>query len=263
MIKLFCFTHVNNLNDIEAWLQYHSSFIDHITILDNNSPISVVVMSELAKKYKSEYFRLDETVEKWSYFEQILNKKTQFLLKNDDFVCFFDQNEYLFAKEYEDIENVIKNKFRQLDCIMLPEILMSTRRLKKKRNELLPNFCTYRRPDLYSRGKAIIWWNDYSTYSFTLHDENRGYIPWINKCRYSDVINSTVSKDIYGETPKDIENQPLAVINYRIQSEDDWKTQHTDIDIHEDYAFDNYTIQDFTMKNQFNKIIQENYKCQF
>lgn len=272
MVHVICLTKTYNTNDIEAWLQYHSKFIDDIWLLDNDSLVGQEVMKNLAEKYGANYLHIVGFADQWALFAQILNKKTQISLKNDDFVCFLDDDEYLYCKDTKNVENVIKSQFRQLDCILLPEILMSTKHYQAKRNTVLPEFATYRRADLSSQGKAIIWWNDWSEYSYTLHDEEKGHVPWINNRRYSDVVGSGVSKTTYGLTQKDIENQELALIHYHIKSADDWNmkirrgsaaTPSTetrqngsyDDDIRKNVKFDGYCIQDFTMKRQFEAVI--------
>lgn len=273
MINVICLTKTYNKNDIEAWLQYHSKFIERIWLLDNESLIGEKAMRELAAKYHANYMSITGFADQWHLFGSILNQRTEIKFKQDDLVCFLDDDEYLYFNcEIDKIEETVRKQFRMLDCILLPEILMSTKQLKKKRSELLPNLCTYKRPDLTSKGKAIIWWNDYSKYSYTVHDEQKGYVPWIDKRRYSDIVSAAVSNDTFGDTPKDIESQPIALIHYHIKSEDDWtmkinrgsaanpstetrKNGSYDDDIHKNPKYDNYTVQDFTMKNHFNKVI--------
>ena len=51
MVHLICLTKTYNANDIEAWLQYHSKFIDSIWLLDNESPVGHDVMENLVQKY--------------------------------------------------------------------------------------------------------------------------------------------------------------------------------------------------------------------
>lgn len=274
MVHLICLTKTYNANDIEAWLQYHSKFIDSIWLLDNESPVGHDVMENLAQKYGAKYISIAGFADQWALFAQILNKKTQISLKNDDFVCFLDDDEYLYIKDTKNAENVIKSQFRQLDCVLLPEILMSTKHYQAKRGTVLPEFATYRRNDLSSQGKAIIWWNDWSEYSYTLHDDEKGHVPWINKRRYSDVVGSGVSKTTYGLTQKDIENQEIALIHYHIKSEDDWamkikrgsaatpstETRQNgsyDDDVHNNIKFGGYDIQDFTMKRHFESVINK------
>ena len=273
MINVICLTKTYNKDDIEAWLQYHSKFIQRIWLLDNESPIGETVMRELADKYHAIYKPIVGFANQWQLFADILNQKTDIKFNQDDLVSFLDDDEYLYFNcEVDKVEETIRAQFKMLDCILLPEILMSTKQLKKKRSELLPNLCTFRRADVSSQGKAIIWWNNYSEYSYTLHDDEKGHVPWIDKRRYSDVVGSDVSKTTYGLTPKDIENQPIALIHYHIKSEDDWTTKiqrgsaatpstetrkngSYDEDIRKNIKFGKYTIQDFTMKHHFNKVI--------
>lgn len=259
MFRLICLTKTYNLRDIEAWLQYHSKFIPCIWLLDNESPVGDVEMRFLADKYNAIYMPIAGFVDKWALFGQILNKKTDIFIQNDDFVCFLDDDDYLYCSDNKNFENIVKSQFRQLDCILLPEILMSTRHYQAKRNAVLPEFATYRRNDLSSQGKSIIWWNDWSKYSFDLHDEEKGRVPWINKIRYSDVVGADVSKNTYGPTPRNLADQELALVHYHIKSEDDWnmkcKYNAETVDIKNDTKFGGYEVQDFTMKRHFEAVI--------
>ena len=272
MFRLICLTKTYNLRDIEAWLQYHSKFVPCIWLLDNESPVGDVEMRFLADKYNAIYMPIAGFADQWALFGQILNKKTDIFIQNDDFVCFLDDDEYLYCSDNKNFENIVKAQFKQLDCILLPEILMSTKHYQAKRGAVLPEFATYRRNDLSSQGKSIIWWNDWSEYSFNLHDEEKGHVPWINKRRYSDVVGSGVSKTTYGLTPKNLADQELALIHYHIKSEDDWNmkikrgsaaTPSTetrqngsyDDDIKKNIKFGGYDVQDFTMKRHFESVI--------
>lgn len=273
MLHIVCLTKTYNFNDIEAWLQYHSFLGATLWLIDNDSIISQSVMKELSYSHSANYLHVSGFADQWHLFSDILNQKTEIKFKEDDIVCFLDDDEYLYFNcEIQLLEQTIRNQFRQLDCILLPEVLMSTRKYREKRKEVLPLFSTYRRNDYSSQGKAIIWWNSWHTYDYTLHSEEIGHVPWIDGRRYSEVVGSGVSKTTYGLTPTDLTSRPIALIHYHIKSQEDWKikiergsaaTQSTeerqngsyDSDIHKDVKFGNYTMQDFTMKRQFEKII--------
>lgn len=271
MFNLICLTKTYNLNDMQAWLAYHSIFVDKIYLLDNDS---IVDIKQVAKQYSNvEYMQIHGFADQWNLFSDILNQKTDIKFNEEDFVCFLDDDEYLYYDLKQNFNEVVNNQFKSmLDCIMLPEILMSTIKYQKKRDKVLPEFSTYRRPDLSSQGKAIICWKSYSKYSYTLHNTEKGHIPWINGLRYSDVVGSGVSKTTYGLTQHDIENQPIALIHYHIKSEDDWNMKikrgsaanpstesrqngSYEDDIHKNIKFDGYKILDLTMKNTYQRVI--------
>lgn len=271
MFNLICLTKSYNLSDMKAWLNYHSTFIDKIYLLDNES---IVDVEQLAKQYSNvEYKQIIGFANQWCLFADILNQKTDIKFAEKDFVCFLDDDEYLYYDYTKKFNEIVENQFKSmLDCVMLPEILMSSNKYKKKRNKILPEFSTYRRRDLSSQGKAIICWKNNTSYSYTLNNNEIGHIPWINGLRYSDVVGSGVSKTTYGLTQQNIEHQPIALIHYHIKSEEDWKIKidrgsaakpsteirqngSYDDDIHKNIKFDNYTILDFAMKNAYKYII--------
>lgn len=273
MLHIVCLTKTYRLDDIDAWLQYHSFLKTKLWLIDNDSFVEQTVMKLLSDKYSANYIELHGFANQWHLFSDILNQKTEIKFREDDLVCFLDDDEYLyFSCEKDNLEQTIRNQFRQLDCVMLSEILMSTRKYRAKRNEVLPLFSTYRRSDTSSQGKAIVWWNSWHTYDYTLHSEEVGHIPWIDGRRYSEVVGSDVSKTTYGLTPQELSTQPIALVHYHIKSQEDWKVKiergsaanpsteerqngSYDSDIHKDIKFGNYTIQDLTMKRHFEKII--------
>lgn len=273
MLHIVCLTKTYRLDDIEAWLQYHSFLGAKVWLIDNDSFVKQTAMKLLSNKYSANYIELHGFANQWHLFSDILNQITEIKFREDDLVCFLDDDEYLCVNcERDNLEQTIRNQFRQLDCVMLPEILMSTRKYRAKRNEVLPLFSTYRRSDTSSQGKAIVWWNSWHTYDYTLHSEEVGHIPWIDGRRYSEVVGSDVSKTTYGLTPQELSTQPIALVHYHIKSQEDWKVKiergsaanpsteerqngSYDSDIRKDIKFGNYTIQDLTMKRHFEKII--------
>lgn len=281
MLHIVCLTKTYRLDDIEAWLQYHSFYGVMIWLLDNDSMVKQSVMKDIASKYRADYTEIHGFADQWHLFSDILNQKTRIKFKEDDLVCFLDDDEYLYCNCSKDnLEETIRSKFRQLDCIMLPEILMSTRKYREKRKETLPVFSTYRRNDYSSQGKAIVWWNSWHTYDYTLHSEEKGHIPWIDGRRYSEVVGSGVSKTTYGLTPQELSEQPIALVHYHVKSQEDWKMKiergsaanpateerqngSYDPDIHKDIKFGSYTIQDLTMKRLFMKIAASNNKYKY
>lgn len=273
MLHIVCLTKTYKLDDIEAWLQYHSFLGAKVWLIDNDSFVKQTAMKLLSNKYSANYIELHGFANQWHLFSDILNQITEIKFREDDLVCFLDDDEYLCVNcERDNLEQTICNQFRQLDCVMLPEILMSTRKYRAKRNEVLPLFSTYRRSDTSSQGKAIVWWNSWHTYDYTLHSEEVGHIPWIDGRRYSEVVGSDVSKTTYGLTPQELSTQPIALVHYHVKSQEDWKVKiergsaanpsteerqngSYDSDIRKDIKFGNYTIQDLTMKRHFEKII--------
>lgn len=273
MLHIVCLTKTYRLDDIEAWLQYHSFLGAKVWLIDNDSFVEQTVMKMLSDKYSANYIELHGFANQWRLFSDILNQITEIKFREDDLVCFLDDDEYLYFNcEKDNLEQTIRNQFRQLDCIMLPEILMSTRKYRAKRNEVLPIFSTYRKSDVSSQGKAIVWWNSWHTYDYTLPSEEVGHIPWIDERRYSDVVGSDVSKTTYGLMPQELSAQPIALVHYHVKSQEDWKVKiergsaanpstedrqngSYESDIHKDIKFGNYVIQDLTMKRHFEKII--------
>lgn len=273
MLHIICLTKTYRLDDIEAWLQYHSFLGANVWLIDNDSFVKQTAMKLLSNKYSANYIELHGFANQWHLFSDILNQITEIKFREDDLVCFLDDDEYLCVNcERDNLEQTIRNQFRQLDCVMLPEILMSTRKYRAKRNEVLPLFSTYRRSDTSSQGKAIVWWNSWHTYDYTLHSEEVGHIPWIDERRYSEVVGSDVSKTTYGLTPQELSAQHIALVHYHIKSQEDWKVKiergsaanpsteerqngSYDSDVRKDIKFGNYTIQDLTMKRHFEKII--------
>lgn len=276
MLHIVCLTKTYRLDDIDAWLQYHSFLNATVWLIDNDSIVEQSVMKELSYSHSANYFHISGFADQWHLFSNILNQKTDIKFKENDLVCFLDDDEYLYFNcERQLLEQTIRNQFKQLDCILLPEVLISTRKYREKRKEILPLFSTYRRNDYSSQGKAIVWWNSWHTYDYTLHSEEKGHVPWIDGRRYSEVVGSGVSKTTYGLTPADLESQPIALVHYHIKSQEDWKmkiergsaaTQSTeerqngsyDSDIHKDLKFGNYIIQDLTMKILFEKVTTQN-----
>ena len=269
-------TKTYRLDDIDAWLQYHSFLGAKIWLIDNDSSVGKLSMQFLTNWYQVNYSSVSGFANQWKLFSDILNQKTDIKFKEDDLVCFLDDDEYLYFNcETELLEQTIRNQFKLLDCIMLPEVLMSTRKYREKRKEVLPMFSTYRRNDYSSQGKAIIWWNSWHSYDYALHTEEIGHMPWIDGRRYSEVVGSGVSKTTYGLTPTDIESRPISLVHFHIKSQEDWKIKiergsaankpteerlngSYDPDIHKDIKFGNYIIQDLTMKRQFEKLTLRN-----
>lgn len=281
MLHIVCLTKTYRLDDIEAWLQYHSSFGATIWLIDNDSIVEQSVMKLITSQYRANYIEVRGFADQWHLFSNILNQKTKIKFKEDDLVCFLDDDEYLYFNcERQLLEQTIRDQFRQLDCILLPEVLMSTRKYREKRKEVLPLFSTYRRDDYSSQGKAIIWWNSWHIYDYTLHSEEKGHIPWIDERRYSDVVGSGVSKTTYGLTPTDLASQQIVLVHYHIKSQEDWKMKiergsaanpsteerqngSYDPDIHKDIKFGNYIIQDLTMKILFTQIVVSSNKYKY
>lgn len=276
MLHIVCLTKTYRLDDIEAWLHYHSFLNANLWLIDNDSIVGQLAIQTLANKRSANYIEIHGFADQWHLFSDILNQKTEIKFKEDDLVCFLDDDEYLYFNcERQLLEQTIRDQFRQLDCILLPEVLMSTRKYREKRKEILPLFSTYRRTNYSSQGKAIIWWNSWHTYDYALHTEEKGHIPWIDGRRYSDVVGSGVSKTTYGLTPTDLASQPIALVHYHIKSQEDWKikiergsaanpsTKERQngsyvSDVRKDIKYGNYTIQDLTMKRQFEKVTKFN-----
>ena len=80
MFNLICLTKTYNLNDMQAWLAYHSTFVDKIYLLDNDS---VVDIKQVAKQYSNvEYKQIHGFADQWQLFADILKYQRTALLIN-------------------------------------------------------------------------------------------------------------------------------------------------------------------------------------
>ena len=245
MTTLICLTKAYNLGDFDTWLSYHLYCIDRIIILDNESEVDVRSVCE--GRPGVEYHCIKGWPDQWHLFNDILNQKTDIKFEKDEIVAFLDDDEYLryytndittidpnlaFMKRMEQekvkMRQAIEEQFRMLDCMLLPEILMTPMHCPKSRVHVVPLNAQYAVLQESSQGKAFIRWQPDTEYDFCKEGPEIGHVPWINGIRMSDVAGSGVSKTTYGLQPipwyrgseKDCR---IFLLHYHIKSIADWK----------------------------------------
>lgn len=249
MIHLICLTKSYNEQDFNIWYNWYKKMgVDRIYILNNESTIKF-------KLAENDYYeRIDGWPNQWQLFTDILNTNI-FGFKDDDLVMFFDDDEFL----YFDSEETIRKQFKMLDCVLVPQILMSSKNVTEQRSTSVIEHCYYRRNDLSNQGKCILLYNKNNKYDFTKEENNeKGHVPFINGMRYSDVVGSDCSKTTYGLVDY---NAPVRLYHYHIKSLDDWKkkiergsaackVQFYDKDIKKDLWYGGYETIDLTVLNK-------------
>lgn len=268
MLTIVCLTKSYRADDLEAWLKYHVSFCSRLVLIDNDSFYDV---SNLVSNFDSvEYHKISGFPDQWRLFGDILNGRWGIKFNEDELVVFIDDDEFLWYDEcvFSSLECALRANFKQLGCLLIPEILMSTHHLKDERTQILPFECYYRRNDYSSQGKACVLWKPWCKYSFIHGKKEKGHVPWIDKIRMSDVVGSGVSKTTYGICDYDA---PLRLYHYHIKSRKDWEVKISrgsaamkseagengsyDPYIVKDKKFGSYDVIDLTMKNEFEKKI--------
>lgn len=270
MLTLICLTKSYRIDDFAAWFDYHSSLGCNLCILDNDSTVDVHEYVLAHKRDGIVYERIHGFPDQWHLFADILNGKTSIRFVDDELVMFIDDDEYLWFDDgvYSSLECALRAHFRQLSCLLLPEILMSTHHLTQCRSQILPMVSYYRRNDLATQGKACILWNHWTSYSYTFKDHQIGHVPWMNGIRMSDVVGSGVAKNTYGVCGYDA---AVRMYHYHIKSEDDWRIKIArgsaavaaeigqngsyDADIAKNKKYGNYDVLDFTMKRRMETLL--------
>ena len=232
--------------------------IDKIHIFHNDSDLRI----DRLINPPDEYQYISGWPNQWQLYNDILNKNT-LGFKNEDIVIFLDDDEFLWIDQKEPLDALLMKQFRMLDCVMVPQILMSTKDVTEQRSTNLIEHSYYRRNDLANQGKCILLYNDRNEYDFTKEEQNeRGHIPFINGMRFSDVVGSDCSKTTYGLVAYDA---PVRLYHYHIKSLDDWKhklargsaantAQIYDEDISKNKWYGDYSVIDLTMLNTAKKI---------
>lgn len=254
MIHLVCLTKPYNELDFKIWYNWHKLIgIDKIHIVHNDSDLRIDRFVNSPDSYQY----IKGWPNQWQLFNDILNQN-KFGFKNEDIVLFLDDDEFLWFDQKEPLDAVLMKQFRMLDCVLVPQILMSTKYLSEQRSNNLIEHSIYRRNDLSNQGKCILLYNERNEYDFTKEEHNeRGHIPFINGLRYSDVVGSDCSKTTYGLVGY---NAPVRLYHYHIKSMDDWKhkmergsaaneTQFYDEDITKNKWYGGYEVIDLTMMN--------------
>lgn len=260
MIHLVCLTKPYNELDFNIWYKWHKLLgIDKIHIFQNDSNLKI---AETVMDSGDTYSYINGWPNQWQLYNDILNEN-QFNFKNEDIVIFLDDDEFLWIDQKEPLDALLMKQFRMLDCVMVPQILMSTKDITEQRSTNLISHSIYRRNDLANQGKCILLYNDKNEYDFTKEEQNeRGHIPFINGMRFSDVVGSDCSKTTYGLVAYDA---PVRLYHYHIKSLDDWKhklargsaantAQIYDEDITKNKWYGDYSVIDLTMLNTAKKI---------
>lgn len=220
-LTVVCLTKTYNLKNFEKWLNHYNLLGCNIVVYDNESDVDI---KETVLKYNGQYNSVIGWPNQWELFDNILNKNL-LNLKNLDYVTFLDDDEYLWYNKssYSNINSAISHYFKQLDSLLIPEILLSSRYIKTQINGYYIDELYYRRNDLSSQGKAIIRFNNNVKYKFNHNHIERGHVPYINNIRMSDVVSDNIgqniSKTTYGITGYDCD---LRLYHYHIKSEYDW-----------------------------------------
>lgn len=262
MTHLIVLTKTYNIADFKSWLLYHAKLVDKIYVLDNDS--SVDINNVVATVNNAKYLQIKGWPDQYGIYDKILNENT-FGFKDDDFILFIDDDEYIYfdINKFNNLTDAIKFYFKDLDSLLVPQILMSTKRLMTSRSEILPLFATYRRNDFSTQGKAIVRYNSTAKYQFKHSLVEQGHVPKINGIRLSEVVSDNpghnLSKTTYGITGYDC---GLRLYHYHIKSMEDWqhkfnrgsaakKKQWYDENITKNKNFGDYDVPDLTLYNIF------------
>lgn len=256
---MICLTKPYNENDFKLWYTWHKALgIDQIHIYHNDSDLKIDKYINLPDTYQF----ISGWPNQWQLYTDILNKNPH-KFETGDLVLFLDDDEFLWYDFSQKLDAVLLKQFKMLDCVLLPQILMSTKNITEQRSVDLIHHSIYRRNDLSNQGKCILLYNKNNKYDFTKEEQNeRGHVPFINDMRYSDVVGSDVSKTTYGLVSYDA---PLRLYHYHIKSMDDWRhkilrgsaanqEQFYDEDITKNIWYGGYEVIDLTMKNTIKNI---------
>ena len=272
MVHVICLTKSYNYLDFKDWLKWYIKLGCFIHIIDNDSsiPIFDFVSSylKLGMPYHNDvnlnvtYDKIEGWPNQYKLYEEIM-KDNRYGFQENDIIYFLDDDEYLWYKHsamdvisYPNLEAALDSQFRQLDCVLVPQILMSSKNLPSSRNGSLIKDNYYRRNDYTTQGKAFFCYHSGVKYKFyKKNDKENGHVPWINGIRISEVVGSGVSKTTYGITDY---NGPVRLYHYHLKSKADWNLkiergsaavdhQWYDKDVRKDPYYGGYSIPDFTM----------------
>jgi hypothetical protein len=256
MIHLVCLTKPYNENDFKLWYEWYKKLdIDKIHIFNNDSDLKI----ERFLRKQDSYHKIQGWPNQWQLFSDILNHNS-FNMSKGDIIMFFDDDEFLWCDGK--LEETIRQQFKMLDCVLVPQILIGPKELPLQRSKNVIESGYYRRTDLANQGKCILLYDKNNEYDFTKEVQNeKGHVPFINGMRYSDVVGSDCSKTTYGLVAYDA---PLRLYHYHMKSIDDWKkkiergtaacpTQFYDSDVTKDKWYGGYSTTDLTMLNTARK----------
>lgn len=254
-ITIVCLTKAYNKDDFEHWYNYHYSLGCNIVVYDNESTIDIKSI------VKNNYNFIAGWPNKYKLFDTILNENT-LNLNQDDYIIFLDDDEYLWYHKltYGSLRDAVDDYFKELDVLMLPSILMSTKRLNAKRDKNMVSECYYHRTDLNTQGESIIRYRPGTKYRFNHGSPEKGHVPKVNDIRMSNVVSTSgtiVSKTTFG--PVDY-NADLRLYHYDLKSKNDWdikvqrgcpwdNTVKYDPNVKNHKYYDGYNVPDFAVQN--------------
>lgn len=254
MIHLVCLTKPYNENDFKLWYKWHKTLgINQIHVINNDSDLLIDKYIDSSDSYE----KIIGWPNQWQLYTDILTQNP-YKFENEDIIIFLDDDEFLWFDLSQNFDAVLNKQFKMLDCVLVPQILMSTKNITEQRSENLLQHSIYRRNDSSNQGKCILLYNKNNKYDFTKEEQNeRGHVPFINDMRFSDVVGSDVSKTTYGLVSYDA---PLRLYHYHIKSLDDWKhklargsaantVQIYNEDITKNIWYGGYDFIDLTMLN--------------
>ena len=227
MIHIVCLTKTYNRNDLLTWMDYYFAMNCFIHIIDNDSDNqqslynSICLLYGDSTGYKFTYEQCHGWPNQYKLYEEIM-KTNKYDFQDNDIVYFLDDDEFLWydTDKYTSLEEALNDQFKQLECVLIPQILISTRKVVKKRYGSYLNTHDHRRNDYSTQGKAYFKYHPNTKYKFfKKNNPENGHVPWINGIRMSDVVGSGVSKTTYGITAYEA---PVRLYHYHIKSLDDW-----------------------------------------
>lgn len=258
MFHIICLTKSYKLFDLTTWYDWHKQIADKIHFIDNESTFDF----ENLVREGDTYERITGWPNQWKLFGDICMDNRYEFSPGDD-IAFVDDDEYLWfdSGRFKTFDEALQKQYQQLDCVLLPQILMSTKNLTKKRFKNVIEHSTYRRNDLTSQGKAIFKWHPDTKYKFRKsNSKEEGHVPWINGVRASDVQGPNgygCSPTTYGLTYYEAD---IRLYHYHIKSEEDWMIKHVrgsaavdhqwyNQDIKKNPNYSGYTVPDLSMLN--------------
>ena len=270
MKHIVCLTKTYRKSDMEVWLKYHRALGYKLHIIDNESIENIKDLITDDDTYEE----LKGWPNQWQLYDDIL-KDNRYNFVEGDLIAFIDDDEYLwYQKDYWrewtkyyygnpyvgtdlEIEQYIIKQMDEYetDCILLPQILMSSQTLIEQRKHNLIDNLLYTRPDNSSQGKVIIRYKQNNTYKFNKENVETGHVPYINGIRRSVINGCGYTNSTYSEVDR---TAVLRLYHYHIKSKEDWEKkwnrgsaavdhQWYEKDIEKNKNFGNYIIEDRSM----------------
>lgn len=269
MNHIVCITKSYRDDDFKLWYDYHKKMNFIIHVLDNESSVDI-------KQFigpEDTYEKIIGFPDQWNLYNDIINNN-RYNFNENDFIAFIDDDEFLWHFGFSNYHKLsCKKKYKKyiqmddyfrlvmeennVNCILIPQILMSSKKLKKKRSVNLIDSSKYRRDDTSSQGKCVVVYKKDLNYDFSKENVERGHVPFINNKRKSVVDLDGISTTTYGK----LNHKALfRLYHYHIKSVEDWnikinrgscanKIQIYNSDILKNEYVNYYIYKDNTMKN--------------